>query len=99
MELVKVKTKYQITLPSALRKKAGVNIGDIFEAKADKESITLKPKSIIDKDIQESLDEAKAGKLYGPFKNHKELVAFLHESVKKYKFKKNKKRYGHSADA
>ena len=32
MELVKVKTKYQITLPAAVRRKIGVNIGDIFEA-------------------------------------------------------------------
>lgn len=99
MELVKVKTKYQITLPSALRKKTGVKIGDIFEARVEKEEITLKPKRVIDRDIQESLDEAKAGKLYGPFKTHSEFLAFLHESVKKYKTKKRGKRHGHPNDA
>ncbi|MDR3642304.1 MAG: AbrB/MazE/SpoVT family DNA-binding domain-containing protein [Candidatus Doudnabacteria bacterium] len=89
MELVKVKTKYQITLPVALRKKAGVNIGDIFEATVNKGEITLRAKNLVDKGIAEGLADVRAGRVYGPFDTHKEMVDFLHESVKKYKKSKH----------
>ena len=90
MELVKVKTKYQITLPAAVRKQAGVNIGDIFEARVNKGEITLKAKSLVDKGIAEGLADVTAGRTYGPFGTHKDMVKFLHESSKKYKTKKSK---------
>ncbi len=49
MPLVKVKNKYQVTLPTAVRQRAGVTVGDLLEAKADKGKITLTPKVVVDR--------------------------------------------------
>ena len=51
MALVKVKEKYQVTLPAALRAKAGVSIGDVLEVKYQGNQITLTPKSVVDRQI------------------------------------------------
>ena len=91
MELVKVKTKYQITLPAALRKQVGVNIGDIFEASVNKGEITLKAKSLVDKGIIQGLADVKAGRTYGPFNSVDEMFKVLESNKKKYKAKVKKK--------
>lgn len=88
MELVKVKSKYQITLPSSLRAKIGVNIGDIYEISADKDEITLKAKSLIDRGIAEGLADVKAGRTYGPFNSVDEMIASVEKNIKKLKIKK-----------
>ncbi len=38
LPLVKVKTKYQITLPTTVREQAGIDVGDLLEAKDEKRS-------------------------------------------------------------
>ena len=43
LSLVKVKTKYQVTLPTALREQIGVGVGDLLEAKVEKGKITFTP--------------------------------------------------------
>lgn len=88
MEFVKVKTKYQITLPSSLRKKAGINIGDIFEATINKGEITLKAKNLVDKGIAEGLADVKAGRTYGPFDTVDEMIASIESNIKRKKAKK-----------
>lgn len=51
MPLVKIKEKYQVTLPASVRKKAGVAVGDLLEAQVRGKTITLTPKMTIDRDI------------------------------------------------
>ena len=46
MALVKIKEKYQVTLPAALRQKAGLEVGDLLEAKVEGKKITLTPKKL-----------------------------------------------------
>jgi AbrB family looped-hinge helix DNA binding protein len=49
MSLVKVKEKYQITIPPEIRDKLSLKIGDILEANLENSQIVLKPKMLIDK--------------------------------------------------
>jgi len=49
MPLVKVKSKYQVTLPDAVRRQVRVGVGDLLEAKVDRGKITLTPKLVIDR--------------------------------------------------
>lgn len=49
MSLVKVKTKSQVTIPDAIRRKLGVQVGDLFEASVEKGTIVLRPKAVIDR--------------------------------------------------
>jgi AbrB family looped-hinge helix DNA binding protein len=87
MALVKVKEKYQVTLPADVRKKAGVAVGDVLEAKAQGKKITFIPTSVIDRDIAISLREFREGKGHGPFKSAKEAIRLLHREAKRLKKK------------
>jgi len=49
MSLVKVKEKYQITIPSEIRDKLSLKVGDILEANLENSQIVLKPKILVDK--------------------------------------------------
>ena len=57
MPLAKVKTKFQVTLPTAVREQAGIDVGDLLEAKVEKGKITFTPKSIIDRETAEGLED------------------------------------------
>lgn len=90
MPLVKVKEKYQVTLPVALRRKARVAVGDLLEVKVAGRRITLTPKVAIDRDLieqrlAEGLSDIKQGRVYGPFSSAKEMIRSLHREVKKLK--------------
>ena len=67
MPIVKVKDKFQVTLPSSVRDQVGVVVGDILEATMEKGRITLTPKSLVDRDIAEGLEDFKQGRSIGPF--------------------------------
>ena len=84
MPLVKVKEKYQVTLPASVRQKAGVAVGDILEAVAEGNKITHRPKSVIDRDLARALEEVQKGRVVGPFNSAAELLADLHKRVARH---------------
>jgi AbrB family looped-hinge helix DNA binding protein len=49
MPLVKVKEKYQVTIPASIREQLSLNVGDMLEAELEDNRIVLKPKVLIDK--------------------------------------------------
>ena len=53
LPLVKVKEKFQITLPVELRKALRLDVGDILEATVERNTIVLKPKAVIDRAWQQ----------------------------------------------
>jgi len=92
MLLVKVKPKGEVTLPSALRERAGLNVGDLLEARFEKGKITLTPKSLIDRRIEEGLEDIRRGRTYGPFDTADQLIESLQRNMKeRAKAKKTKR--------
>jgi AbrB family looped-hinge helix DNA binding protein len=83
MQLVTVKTKYQIVIPRAIREQAGVGIGDLLEAKVEKGKITFAPKSVLDRHLAEGLEDLKKGRTHGPYKSAKDAIAALEVRAKK----------------
>jgi AbrB family looped-hinge helix DNA binding protein len=83
MSIVKVKTKGQVTLPTAIRERAGLNIGDLLEAKVEEGKITLTPKTLVDRHIAESIADFKDGRSYGPFDTVEELTTSLQANSKR----------------
>ena len=83
MQLVTVKTKYQIVIPRAIREQAGVGIGDLLEAKVEKGKITFAPKSVLDRHLAEGLEDLKKGRTHGPYKSAKDAIAALEARAKK----------------
>jgi AbrB family looped-hinge helix DNA binding protein len=79
--LVRVKGKFQVTLPASVREKAGVAVGDVLEAVAEGNKITLRPKSVIDRELARALEGVKKGRVHGPFNSASELLADLHKRV------------------
>jgi len=81
-----------VVIPQNVRRKIGINVGDLLEAKAERGKIMFTPKSVVDRDIAESLEDFKAERAYGPFETHEELLASLHaETVKLHAKKKPRK--------
>lgn len=77
MPVVKVKSRYQVTLPPQVRSKAGVAVGDLFEAKVQGRTITLIPKRLIDRELVLALGEVKRGRVKGPFPTAQATVRAL----------------------
>jgi AbrB family looped-hinge helix DNA binding protein len=88
MPLVSVKNKYQVVIPRNIRKKIGLNVGDLLEAAVERGKITFTPKAVVDRSIAESLEDFKAGRHYGPFETASELVTSLHKEAAKLRAKK-----------
>ncbi len=91
MAITKVGPKYQITIPKAARKAAGIEIGDLIEATAAREGILLRPKVIVDKHpevekrLREGLEDIKKGRVSRPFKSSKAFLRELHRDARRLK--------------
>ena len=83
MPIVRIKTKGQVTLPAALRSRAGLEVGDFLEVKERGGKIVLSPKDIIDRRLDEALADIKAGRTYGPFNTADEGIKFLRSRTRK----------------
>ena len=92
MAFVTVKKKYQIVIPAAVRRKLRVEVGDLLEAKAERGKLTFIPKSMIDREIAEGLDDIRKGRTHGPFETAEDMIRFLHKGVKRSKRKALKKK-------
>ena len=77
MPLVRVKEKFQVTLPASVRQKTGLAVGDLLEADVEGKKITLTPKSVIDRELALALEDVKKGRVYGPFGSAKEVLRSL----------------------
>jgi AbrB family looped-hinge helix DNA binding protein len=90
MSIVKVKTKGQVTIPTTLRRQAGLSIGDFLEAKIEGGNIVLKPQSLVDRHVAESIEQFRDGQSFGPFDTAEEMIASLKKNVKTQAVKKSK---------
>jgi len=49
LPLVKVKEKFQVTIPTELREALHLTVGDLLEATIENDTIVLKPKAVVDR--------------------------------------------------
>ena len=77
MALVKVKPKFQVTIPTAVREAISLEVGDLLDAEVRADGIVLTPKKVVDKRLQKSLGQARQGKVLGPFHTAKATVSAL----------------------
>jgi AbrB family looped-hinge helix DNA binding protein len=59
MPLVRVKGKYQVTIPAEIRKELNLKVGDYLEVEARGSSIVLRPKAVIDREKEEAWERLK----------------------------------------
>ncbi|MBF0555577.1 MAG: AbrB/MazE/SpoVT family DNA-binding domain-containing protein [Nitrospirae bacterium] len=82
MALVKVKNKFQVTIPNEIRLQAHIKEGDILEVIVQDKAIVFKPSAVLDRDsvdaaIAEGLRDYKEGRVFGPFDSVEEFKAAL----------------------
>lgn len=92
MPLVKVKEKFQVTIPNEIRNKIHLSVGDLLEARVHDNTIVLKAKAVVDRGavetaIQEGLDDIKKGRIHGPFYSVDKMLKSLRKDAKKLKAK------------
>ena len=81
MPLVKIKEKFQVTIPTALRKAVRLSVGDLLEAEVKGNTIVLKPKALVDREavdaaVQEGLEDLKACRVTPKFASVEEFKAY-----------------------
>lgn len=88
MALVAVKNNYHVVIPRTVRERIRLRIGDLLDASVERGKITFTPKAVVDRGIADSLADFNAGRAYGPFETHAELVSPLHAETAKLRSKK-----------
>lgn len=89
----KIQNKGQVTIPTVIRRQAGLSKGDVVNFAFQRGKIVITPRLIIDRSkfptgddeytpaqravIDAQIKEARKGPYYGPFKNGAEVEAFL----------------------
>jgi len=57
MALVTVKQKFQVVIPAKVRRQIGIRVGDLLDAKAERGKLVFFPKSPVDREIAEGLED------------------------------------------
>jgi AbrB family looped-hinge helix DNA binding protein len=90
MEIVTVKTKFQIVIPQRIRRQVHLAIGDLLEANVEDGKITFTPKTLIDRHLAEGLDDIKHGRTHGPYTTADEAVVALETRARRHTKKRGK---------
>lgn len=83
MALVRIKTKYQVTLPTSIRRQARLAVGDLLEAEVRGNRITLTPRAAVDRELALALEDIEHGRTLGPFRSAKAAVRALRRAAKR----------------
>jgi AbrB family looped-hinge helix DNA binding protein len=83
MELVTVKTKFQVVIPLEIRKRARLDIGDLLEASFEDGKITFTPKTVIDRHLAEGIEDVARGRTHGPYQSASEAISALERRTAK----------------
>ncbi len=77
MPVVKVMKHRQVAIPKELFERLRLEVGDYLEAQIRNGKLVYAPKKLVDRDIEEALEDIKAGRVAGPYKTAKELIRAL----------------------
>ena len=89
--MVRVKRKFQVTIPNRIREQLHLEVGDLMEAGVSGGTVILRPKAVVDRDVEqdihEGLEDIARRRTIGPFKS----VAEFKAAIKKYEVASLKK--------
>ena len=90
MSTVKIGVSRQVVIPKKIHDQLGLTPGDYFDVELQNGKIIFTPKTLVDKRIEEGLEDIRQGQVYGPFNSAQEMIDSLHDSPKS----KNKTKKG-----
>ena len=96
MPLVKIKDKFQVTIPASIRNAIELDIGDLLEAEVREDRILLIPKTVTDrkamlKKFRKVFSETNPDSSFAD-KSEKELMKIATEAVKETRTAKRSKK-------
>lgn len=80
MALIRVKEKYQVTIPVSIRKELHLEQGSMLEAVVVHGAIVLKPKVVVDADrteVEAAMEDVRVGRLTDAFATVEEFKKSL----------------------
>jgi len=83
MDIVTVKTKFQIVIPRHIREQVNIEIGDVLEAGVQGGKITFTPKSLVDRHLAEGLEDIRKGRTHGPYATAEAAIKALDARAKR----------------
>ena len=83
MDIVTVKTKFQIVIPQHIREQVNIEIGDVLEAGVQDGKITFTPKSLVDRHLAEGLEDIRKGRTHGPYATAEAAIKALDARAKR----------------
>ena len=83
MDIVTVKTKFQIVIPRHIREQVNIEIGDVLEAGVQGGKITFTPKSLVDRHLAEGLEDIRKGRTHGPYATTEAAIKALDARAKR----------------
>jgi AbrB family looped-hinge helix DNA binding protein len=92
MDLVTIKTKFQVVIPQSIRKRVHLDIGDLLEASFENGKITFTPKTVIDRHLAEGLEDVAQGRTHGPYTSAAGAISALERRAGKTKKKARKRK-------
>jgi AbrB family looped-hinge helix DNA binding protein len=84
MELVTVKTKFQVVIPRSIRQRVHLDIGDLLEASFENGKITFTPKTVIDRHLAEGIKDLAQGRTHGPYESAGEAISALERRTRRH---------------
>lgn len=102
-ELVQVRKKAQVTLPLSVRRKLGIEEGDVLDVQVRDSEIVMRVKKLVDKDQawfwtkrwqegeRQADEDIKAGRVYH-FPDVESAIASLEEAAEEYQANKKAQR-------
>jgi AbrB family looped-hinge helix DNA binding protein len=80
MPIVKIRTNRQVTIPKKIFDELGLKEGEYVEVAIHGKTIVLTPKTLIDKDLEEALEDIEQGRVIGPFTTAAEAIRALKQA-------------------
>jgi len=69
----RVGPRFRVVIPKRIRDAAGIKEGDFIEAEVRPGGILLRPKALVDRDLEaglvKAIDDLEAGRFYGPYED------------------------------
>jgi AbrB family looped-hinge helix DNA binding protein len=85
MDIVTVKSKFQIVIPRHLREQVHIEVGDFLEAVVENGKITFTPKSLVDRQVAEGLEDMRRNRTHGPYETAEAAIKALDTRAKRRK--------------
>ena len=77
MPIVKIRANRQVTIPKAIFDEVGLKEGEYVEVTVQDSAIVLTPKTLLEKDLEEALEDIEKGRVIGPFSDADEAIRAL----------------------